>query len=441
MKDIKEIIQSTLSKTENTEVFYSNQKELNIGCLNREINEYKISEFEGFSARVTNKGRQGTAFSEKTDSASLEEIVHKAGQSLEFMEEDQGNRLYDGKDSCFIEQYYSSKMPDPQKEMDFTLAIEEGAKKVDSRIVNVPVTKYGRIDEIIGVANSKGMMKTERFSLFYAYTYLMAENGQDTQTGYYSKAAYDFNSLNPGEIARKAAASALNLLDAQEISSGSFPVILDNITASALIGQMTGPYSAENIQKGRSMLENKLNTQIASSIVSIIDDPLSGNLGSRSFDDEGVPVSRYPVIEEGVFKGVLYNQYSASREGVRSTGHGRRGSFRNSLGTGLHCPYIPNGGLSEDSLINGVDKGLYITEIEGLHSGLNGITGDFSLGAKGFMILGGKKAFPVKNITIAGNFFTMLMDIEALADNRRTDSNRSLSAPSILIKTMAVSGK
>ena len=194
-----------------------------------------------------------------------------------------------------------------------------------------------------------------------------------------------------------------------------------------------------------SLLKGKLKTKIASDIVTLIDDPLmEKGLASIPFDDEGVATYTKAVIGEGILNTYLYNLKTAKKDGVESTGNASKASYASPIGTSPSNFYIKPGNNDIDELKKLLGKGLLITEVQGLHSGANPVSGDFSLGAKGFLIKNGLIERPVEQITIAGNFYKILLDIVDLGSDLKfgiPSGSSCFGSPSVIVKEMSVAGK
>ncbi|HKJ85005.1 MAG TPA: metallopeptidase TldD-related protein, partial [Spirochaetia bacterium] len=267
--------------------------------------------------------------------------------------------------------------------------------------------------------------------------------GDETQTGSEFALAAGPDALDMEEAARIAARRALAKLGAQEIDSGEYPVVFDALSASELLGAFiaspVSPFFGENIQKGRSMLAGKLGTQIGPELFTVVDDPARG-LSPEFFDGDGVATTRLSLVDRGRFTSVVHNVYSAAREdGAETTGHASRG--RSGVGTGLHHPYLENGEGSLDELLEAMGSGILVTEVTGLHAGLNPVTGDFSLSAQGFLVEAGKRAHPVRNVVVAGNFFELASRLVRKAGDLREDTRAGFDAPSVFVEKLSVSGR
>jgi PmbA protein len=174
-------------------------------------------------------------------------------------------------------------------------------------------------------------------------------------------------------------------------------------------------------------------------LITICDDGLlEGGLGTAPTDDELVPAMNKRVISEGRLAMFLYNVYTAQKDGVESTGNGIRGSFKGTPIVGMTNLYIRPGEISPDALIQDTSRGLYVTEIMGAHTA-NPISGDYSVGATGFWIEKGKKTYPVREITIAGNFLDLLKDVDAVCHDLRFSGRTG--SPTLRIKELSIAGK
>jgi PmbA protein len=239
------------------------------------------------------------------------------------------------------------------------------------------------------------------------------------------------------EVGRKAAERTLRRLNPRKITTRKAPVIFEPRTARALLGELFDAVNGGSIYRHASFLAGKLGQKIAAENFTLIDDAtLPGLFGTSPFDDEGVATRRTVVIERGVLKSYLLNTYTARKLGLKTTGNASRGITGNA-GVGPGNFYLEAGPKSEAEIIAGVPSGLYVTELLG--GGANTVTGDYSTGATGLWIENGELAYPVSEISIAGNLSQMLMDVEHIGSNLEFRS--SMASPSILIREMTISGQ
>ena len=233
----------------------------------------------------------------------------------------------------------------------------------------------------------------------------------------------------------------MNKLDAVSIPSGSYRTILRYDVATDLLASLWAMFSAEQIQKDLSILKDRQGESIMSPLITIVDEPqLPDGFSSCDFDDEGVPTQRTVIVENGVFKEALFDRKSALKGGRASTGNG----FKNGCSAPVQVSptnlLVKPGDLSLDEMIAQTEDGVLITDLQGLHAGLNPLTSDFSLQASGFKIEQGKLAYPIHLITIAGNYLEMMNSILALGCDGRQDLN-SVSCGSLLVDQLAISGE
>jgi PmbA protein len=448
-KTYSELVKKSLkgkSFKEEVEVYFSSSSKTEIKAFNGDIASFSYSDTSGLGARVVSGKKMGLSFTEKVDEESIRACFETARENAQYIPDDEGYALFESSEEKEFSRFKSDDLDtiSVEQKKELALQIDKYARAYDKRIINVPDAIYCDVTNERIVANSSGLFKSETSSLCYAYASLMASDGKDTTVGIYFQGEKNFKDLDPEKIARMAAEDALEKLGAEEIESGSYRVIFSASTASSLLGAFLtsggSPLFGENIQKGRSKLKGKLGEKIASDQVTIIDDPSIFSLGTASFDDEGINTVKHVLVDRGQFKMILHNVYSGKRSESESTGNGSRG-YSSSLSTRLFTPYLQCSEKSEQSLLEDVKTGIYITEVEGLHAGLNPISGDFSVGSKGFLIKDGKKGKGITNITVAGNFFDLLKDIEAVADNSRFNDFTDFISPSITVKSLSVSGK
>jgi PmbA protein len=213
-------------------------------------------------------------------------------------------------------------------------------------------------------------------------------------------------------------------------------VVFEPRTARSLLGDLLDAVNGGAIYRHASFLVGKLGERIAAESLTVIDDAtLPGLFGSSPFDDEGVRCRRTVVIEKGVLKSYLLNSYSARKLGLKTTGNASRGITGNA-GVGPGNFFIEAGDQSPESILKGLRAGLYVTELIGGEA--NTVTGDYSSGAAGLWIENGELAYPVSEITIAGNMKQMLMDIEIGSD---LEFRGSIASPTLLIREMTISGQ
>ena len=265
--------------------------------------------------------------------------------------------------------------------MDLALAIERAARSRDKLISNVEDTVYSDSIDRVALANSAGFASSYERTQAYAYAYAFAGEGRDRMTGLGVGVARGPDDLDAERIGQEAADRALALHGARQPTSRRCPVVLDPYVAASFVSLIGRTLSADAVQRGRSLFAGKEGERIASERLELVDDGLDPEgLGTAPFDGEGVPRRRTALIDGGVLQTYLYDAYTARRAGRASTGNGERGSYRTPPSVDATNLLVTPGTASESELLQAAGDGVYVMGVSGLHSGVNPISGTFSVG-------------------------------------------------------------
>jgi PmbA protein len=315
---------------------------------------------------------------------------------------------------------------------------EDAALAADARITNSEGATFDAHASRHVLANSLGFVgsyRTTRCSL--SVTPVARENGSMERDYWMSRARGVTGLESPAEVGRKAAERTVRRLGARKISTQTAPVIFEPRVARSLLGHIFDAVSGDSIYRKASFLAGGLGRKIASEHVTVIDDgTLPGLFGTSPFDDEGVPTRRTVVIDRGVLSSYLMNSYAARKLGMKTTGNAARGASGRTM-TGYGNLYLDKGTYSPEQIVRSFPKALYVMELIG--SGVNIVTGDYSRGTAGVWIENGEFAYPVSEITIAGNLRDMLMNLEIIGND--LEFNNASAAPTVVIGEMTISGQ
>ncbi|HUU28039.1 MAG TPA: TldD/PmbA family protein [archaeon] len=268
------------------------------------------------------------------------------------------------------------------------------------------------------LANSNGIAGWFPASGCSGDAYFSAAEGEDRQSGSYSKAGVNYADFDPEKVGRRAAENAVNMLGAKPIESCEVPLVVSPEVGTQIFSYIVGMLSADQVQKGKSLFAGKLETNVASSVLNLVDDGrLKGGLATSPVDGEGVPKQTTPLIVDGVLKNYLFDSYTAKKGKVKSTGNRSRGSYQSQGRIDSTNLYLRQGTLKPEAIISGIDKGFYLKDAMGLHAGIDSTSGDFSIPVAGFMIEKGEIAFPVRGVSIGGNLFDFLKSVDKIADD------------------------
>jgi PmbA protein len=325
---------------------------------------------------------------------------------------------------------------------DLALTVERVALESDPRLVGVEQAIYADASEQVAIASSTGVAGEYETSSCYAYLQALAEGEGARETGLGFGLARGPRDLDPESIGMEGAERALEMIGAGKPASRTCPVVLDPTVAASFVGLIGGGLSARAVQRGRSPLASRLEDVVASELFVLHDDGREpAGPSSAPFDGEGVPRRRTALIEEGRLRAYLYDAYTANREGVGSTGSASRQSYRSLPSVATSNLVVAPGGRSLEQLLAEAGDGVFVNDVAGLHSGVNPVTGVFSVGASGRMIREGALAEPLREFTIAGELVAMLGGVSgAGAEPRWVPFGGSVSTPPLLIAEMAISG-
>ncbi len=439
----KLFIEAEKSDFTDFEVYYSGGESFKVRVFEGKVKEYSVNTSLGISFRGIYNGKIGYSFTEAFDEDACQMLIDDAMQNARIIENEDKQFIFEGSSAYADVSAYNDALEkvSVQDKINAALTLEKLAKEGHEAIDSVAYTLIQSSSGEIKIKNSKGLDLAFKDNLLFCYVAPVAKSGDKKVDGSSYQIVRDFSKLDIKKVADKAVENAISMLNAAPVPSGEYKILFENECAGDMLAAFTGIFYDENNQKDLSLLKGRENTKIASDILTIIDDPLM-NDGPVSipFDSEGVAAYTKNIIEEGVLKTLLHNLKTAEIDGVKSTGNASKGSYKSSIAISGSNFYIKPGDKTFDELCIIVKNGLIITELAGLHAGANAVSGDFSLLAKGFKIIDGKKADAVEQITIAGNFFTMLKEIENIGCDLEFGLPGSVcvGSPSIIVKSLSV---
>ena len=224
--------------------------------------------------------------------------------------------------------------------------------------------------------------------------------------------------LSPERAAADAIERATRLLGAKKARSGSLVVVFDPRVVSTILGVLSAAFSGEAVTKGRSLFAGRVGEQVALGSVTIVDDPTDIRAyGASPYDAEGLASRRNLLVKDGILQGFVFDTVSARRAGVASTASAVRGGYASTPVAGCRALSLMPGSLDAEAILREVGEGLYVQSVTGVHSGVNPVSGDFSVGAVGLMVSGGELAQPVREVTVASTLQRMLTSVVAIGSD------------------------
>ncbi|MFQ5735889.1 MAG: TldD/PmbA family protein [Thermodesulfobacteriota bacterium] len=424
------------------EIFYSFDTGVGVEAKDGQVDALKARTGSGVGLRTLRGGRQGFGFSSVLSEGAFKELVDNTlAGSLEAARDE------------FLS--FPSPAPAPpagalrvfddrwdegteQARLATAIEIERVARAYDSRINRVRKASYQESLRYSRVVNSNGVDASHTATYYSGSVTAVAEQDGESQMGWDMEMGHTRDRVDPDQIGTRAGQTAVRLLGARKIKTVKCPAVFENLISCEMLEALATSMLGDNVRKGKSMLIDKVGKKVVSGVLNVWDDGLlPGGWSSSAFDGEGVPRSRTPLLSAGVLRGYLYDSYWAKRAGAASTGNASRSSFKGLPSVGISNLYIENGTKTLDELFSEMGDGLFITELLGVHT-INSVTGDYSLGAAGFRVEGGKVAYPVRGMAVAGNLLDTLMKVGGCADDLRFVG--SIGAPSLLINEIEASG-
>jgi PmbA protein len=427
------------------ELYTSKSHEFECSVNKGEIQSYKDAENGGSSFKAVKGGKAGYSYTEDLSPEEARRIVDDALENLELIESEESEIVYDQKTLISDWEDYDMAFEkiDPAKKIEDVKKLEKLILDKDDRILMVPYCFNNNSYSEIYFANSYGSEYTYVTGGGGMYSGAMASNGKQNKFGL----SFGF-SKNPGKIdiekiAEETAQKTVALLDAKSVKSGKYDVVLNNDVFSNLLGLFLHMISADNVQKGLSLLKGKLDEKIASELLSIRDvRNYTDSIFNTPADSQGVVTKDKDLLKDGVLKTFLHSLKTAAKDGVEPTGNAFRGSYKGTESISPVNVDVKAGDITLEELFGKMNNGLYITSVQGMHSGANPISGEFSVGAEGFKIEDGKKVFPVEQITLSGNLLNVLKSMKAVASDKKMAFAMAsgIFTPSVLIDKMDIAG-
>ncbi len=436
---------------EEVEAYVARGRDTSVRVFGGEVESLSSAESAGVGVRVVLGARQGFAYAGSLDEDILAETLAEARDNAAFATPDEhvGLAHPDGVEVATLDLWRPGlESLAAEEKVALALDLEARVRRSDPRIRQVEQANWGDVASEVAVATTTGICTSGRRTSCYVSTYAIAGEGDETQTG----GGYSVG-REPGDVdLAKAAADAVRrsteLLGARQARSGRLTVVLDRRVTTTLLAILAGTLSGEAVLKGRSPFADRLGDTVGAAGLTLVDDPTDVRAyGAAVHDAEGLACRRNVLISEGVLASFLYDSYAGRRAGTASTASAVRGGFKTTPGVGARALSLvsaeaeqcrpgggpmdtgrpgggpmdtgrPGGGpMDESQIVAQVGSGLLVRSITGVHSGVNPISGDFSVGAEGLMIRGGALAEPVREVTIASTIQRMLQAVVAIGDD------------------------
>ena len=399
---------------EQVEAFVARESETDIRVYEGEIEHFVSAQSEGIGIRVIRDGRTGFAYAGTLDERAIAEVLAEARDNVEFGTPDDWAGLAepDGVDVVGQELWNEALAAYPtDRKIELAKELERLALAADSRI-RVDDSNYADASGESAVASTTGIRRSGRENGCYVSVSTLADDGDETQTGFGFSVGRSPDEFNLGKAAQDAADRATRLLGATKPPSKRLTVVLDPFVTAQFLGIIAGTLNGEAVIKGRSLFRDRVGDMVASPTFTLVDDPTNPlAYTATELDGEGLAARRNVLIEDGRLLGFVHSSYSARRAKTVSTANAVRGGFKGTPGVGCLALQLRPGTRSQAELVADIDDGVLVQSVSGMHSGVNPISGDFSTGASGLLITNGQVGAPVREFTIASTLQKMLLDV------------------------------
>ena len=426
------------------ELYYETEASTSVEAFQHEVKAFSSSEGGGLCLRCLVDGHMGYASTQALNGEEARSLPLRAMDNASVLETDEAVFLGEGGQTYEVLDRKAYALPSTEELIDTVLKTQEKLYAADPSVVDGCETQglYGHNE--LYIWNSRGLDLHSSNDFAGLVTAAVVSDGQEMANDYQIKLG-KLDEIDTDKLVKKAVDGAIRKLGGDVAPTGQYPVVFDSDAMSDLLATFCGIFSSEAAQKGLSKLAQAEGTVIASPVVTLVDDPFCPeNPDPRCFDAEGTPTHRKNIIEKGVLNTLLYNLKTAAKAGKASTGNAAKGDYDSPVGIRPFSFYLEGGDQSEEELLKQVGQGVYINSLGGLHAGANPITGDFSLQSAGFLIENGVKTTSVKSFTVAGNFYQLLKDITAVANNSHLPSamgSTAFGAPTTVVTGLSVAGK
>ncbi len=430
---------------EECEASFAQDSSMSIDILKGEVSSYENSVTSTLSFRGLKNGQMGYCSTNILNDDSIDFLLKSAMENCEVLNDEDPQFIYcdeDNKDLYFSQITDAYAKNTYKRFEELGLGLEKAILALDERIDAVDILSINCGTGPFLIINSKGLHSyrdTDGISLVASGRAIDADGS--VKSGGHYWIGKDIDDFDQEKFLKKFKENLIGKMGAKSVKAGSYKTILRNEAFQQFFMVFFGNFLATTMQRGLSLLADKEGTKIASDALTVKECPmLEKALTKIPFDDEGVLTTEKAIIDNGTFATALYDLKSAYKAGRQSTGNGfRAGSAVSEMPTNL---VVEAGEKTLDGLMEEVGEGIMLTDLSGLHAGVNAISGDFSLLCEGYLIEGGKKGRPVEQITVAGNFYDVIKSIKSVGNDiiNLPSGEAEFFTPSVYVGELAISG-
>lgn len=416
------------------EICISSSENTAAEALRDEVSSISYALTDQLSVRCVKNGRSGNAGSELVTAEAAAELAEMACANAEILDERDVVEVFGGSEAYAETEAARCELPSTDSMKEDVLRLQRMTYAASDKIVDGTQCQIKGMRTRTAILNSAGLDLSYECGIVCRTVAPAVKDGEMAEDDY---RVADITRETEAETVEKAVQTALSKLGAESVESGKYDVIFDHGALRSLLSAYMPVFSARSAYLKTTLLAGKEGQTVAAPCVTVTDDPFyPGKFGRCPFDGEGVAARKKKIIENGVLNTLLYNRMYAKLLGRETTGNAAGAKHITAMGL-----YIEPGDYTTEQLLERLGSGIFITDVIGLHAGANVESGDFSLQAEGFLVENGKKGRPLKNFTVADNFFRLLKKVDAVSDAVEFGTVSSIGAPKLLVKDISISGK
>lgn len=422
------------------ELYVETNRSTSISIYNSKLDQYEDANTCVLSARGVYEGKMGTFELEDVCSDKMDLIIDEVIKSAKAISNDDPIILFEGSKEypALVKEENDFDKISFKDKIEVLKMLEKSIFEANRLMCAVPRCGYTEEYNKIELINSKGLNLVKENVFAYILGTGVAKDGDSVKDGYDIQIVKRFRDIDVLKQSQKIVLKCVNGLNPSTVKSNHYRVMFDNKMTSSLLSAYSSIFSAEAVLRGLSLLNGRLGTKVFGENISIYDDPINDQAPLKSiFDDEGVASYKKTVVKNGVIELFLNNLATAKKMNVNPTGNGYK---RDGGITVSPCNmYLQAGEYSYDEMVQKLENGVIITSLQGLHAGLNPVSGDFSLQASGFLVADGQIQKPITLFVVAGNIMSMLNNVVFIGNDLEFGLN-PVSAPSIIVSSLMISG-
>ena len=426
---------------ESFEIYQEESRERTVSWYNGKTNTFVTSNVTGTSLRGVIDGRMVTFATEDPDDRMMVSVITSMKDQAAVTGDEEPGIIRRPEEPKVTAEPGTWTRPSVAEITDLLARTEKQILAYDPRIIMASRIQWSEETAVRTIVNSYGMNAEDRNTVQILMASAAAKEGNEVKNTYESEPVREIGTFDLDKFVAKTCDAALNKLSASPLPSNTYPVIFEHGAMTSLFTAFSGMFSGEMISKGISPLNDKLGTKIFSEKITVIDDPGSQETVSMyHYDDEGCPTFRKTVVDQGVFTTILHNSASAAKMNAESTGNGFKASYSSTVGVRPMNCFIQKGDKTLDELCSEMKNGFVITDLAGLHAGINSVTTNFSLQCSGYWVKDGVRDHSVSLVTTAGNFLELMKNVTAVG-NDLDWGWYSTACPSIAFSGCAIAGE